>query len=709
MTTTHRSGGALAVDALLAGVSALVLASLSGAWFGQSDGVMIKWLPNVAAVMWAFHRRGCSLPALLGGHAAGLALAGVLEHSGSSGAQWFHVAADVIETALMILAIRRVSADGRIRRSGDIARIALFGLLLPAGCSATIFAMGLWASGRDWLLPAELWFTASLGVSTIVLMPWLVARSTLRDRPLEGIDPAGRWLRWAVSAGLLGAALAVPLFGSAHEDALVTLLVLMASAWLPLPASAAMFGVVTALHDAQIRSFFALTTPDAGSSPMSDVIRLATIVIAALYVRLLIAESRSASAASDQASRQLVDANRSMAELALRHRLALTAGGIGVWQTHIGTGETEWDDTMFRLFGADRGEGASPRDLMRAQLAPESLALARDALARARRGDDPPERTDYAVQLPDGTTRRIRTVVARMANRNDEVALVGAAWDCSMEYLAAEAMKARNADLAATLEAEAMSVLRARGEVAKAHAAQNDLVANVSHELRTPLHAILGFLDLAQEDLGPTDALDVARARQRIERSQQAAKRLLAQVDDLLDLAKLESGTLALRKRRILLPDLITQVAEEMGPILKARQQRIVVAGPADADLPAEVEADEHRSMQVLRNLLANAARFSPVGGVIAVSVRREANGPGNAFWVVDVRDEGPGIAEADLEAVFAKFVQVRGHRSKAEGGTGLGLTIARQIARAHGGDLRALPSTQGAWLELKLPAIRQD
>ncbi len=85
------------------------------------------------------------------------------------------------------------------------------------------------------------------------------------------------------------------------------------------------------------------------------------------------------------------------------------------------------------------------------------------------------------------------------------------------------------------------------------------------------------------------------------------------------------------------------------------------------------------------------------------------ADDPEGPQWVVDVRDHGPGIAEADLEAVFEKFVQVRDGSRKSEAGTGLGLTIARKIARAHGGDLRALPSTQGAWLELKLPATRQD
>lgn len=712
MTPSAHGPTAPWADAALALAAAAALAWLSGTLFEASDGVMLKWLPNVAAVMLFFHRPGASLAALIGGHAVGLAAGGLLQNTGFDGRQAFHVAADVAETLLMILAIRRISGDGRIRRSGDVARVAAFGMLVPAACSTLIFALGLWAEGRAWVMPSQRWFTASLGVATVVLFPWLVIRGHLDDRPLDGIAASGRRLRMASAAAFMGIAMALPFTGTRHDDALVALLVLMASAWFPLPVAAAIFGIMTALHDADVRSLLALAPHPGQASPVADALRLVAITMAALYVRLLIAESRLASAAAHAASSGLAAANRSLDELALRHRLALAAGGIGVWETRLDTGETEWDDTMFRLFGAERGEGIPPRALMRSRLAAESLATARQALADARRGDDPPEVTDYAIQLPDGTTRRIRTVVARMEKGRAGVALVGASWDCSMEYLAAETMRARNEELAAVLEVEALSGLRARGEVARAQAVQNDLVANVSHELRTPLHAILGFLDLAQDDLADAGSEAIDRARQRLDRSRQAAKRLLAQVDDLLDLAKLESGTLALRKRRIALPDLVGQIVDELGPILKARQQRITISGPDPAghgtSSPCEVDADEHRLMQVFRNLLANAARFSPTGGTIDVVFRAALDDADAPRWIVDLRDHGPGIAEADLEAVFAKFVQVRDGSRKSEAGTGLGLTIARQIARAHGGDLNARPSSAGAWFELKLPAASQ-
>ena len=713
MTPPARSGSAPWADALLALVSAAVLAWVSGSLFEQSEGVMLKWLPNVAAVILFFHRRNASLAAFIAGHAAGLALTDLVDHGGFDFRLLYHVSADVAETLLVILAIRRFSGDGRIRRSGDIARIAVFGMVVPAACSATIFALGLWAEGRTWLVPAQLWFTASLGVATIVLVPWLVVRGHVDDRPLEDLAPAGRRFRMTGAAVLLGVALAMPFVGGPHEDALVALLVLMASTWFPLRTAAVIFGVVTALHDTDLRTLFAISPRPEGVSSVPDALRLAAIVVAALYVRLLIAESRSASAAATAASRQLAQANQSLDELAVRHRLALTAGGIGVWETRLDTGDTDWDDTMFRLFGSDPGEGFAPRTLMRARLTPESLAKARAALAGVRRGDEPPDVTDYTLSWPDGTTRRIRTVVARLEKPKAMVSLVGASWDCSMEYLAAETMKARNEELAAVLELEAMSGLRARGEVARAQAEQNDLVANVSHELRTPLHAILGFLDLAQEDLAGGDRADIERAGQRLDRSRQAAKRLLAQVDDLLDLAKLESGTLALRKRRLELPELVGQIVDEMGPILKARQQRIVVARPQMAGsgeaARCDVDADEHRLMQVFRNLLANAARFSPHGGTIDMTIRCELSDAAGPRWIVDVRDEGPGIAEADLESVFAKFVQVRDGSRKSDAGTGLGLTIARQIARAHGGELSARASSRGAWFELKLPTASQD
>jgi len=204
---------------------------------------------------------------------------------------------------------------------------------------------------------------------------------------------------------------------------------------------------------------------------------------------------------------------------------------------------------------------------------------------------------------------------------------------------------------------------------------RRDLVANVSHELKTPLSALQAHLENlldGVEEANPA-LLEVMLGQ---------SERLSRLVDELLDLSRLESGDVPLQIEPIRLAPLVDRV---VGEIEVARPGRgIQTRNRVPADLPA-VEADRERIHQVLFNLLDNAHRFTPPGGVVTVSATR-----GNGSCQVSVQDTGPGIPPEHLPLVFERFYRVDPSRSRDDGGTGIGLAIARSVVEAHGGRIWA-------------------
>ena len=204
---------------------------------------------------------------------------------------------------------------------------------------------------------------------------------------------------------------------------------------------------------------------------------------------------------------------------------------------------------------------------------------------------------------------------------------------------------------------------------------RRDLVANVSHELKTPITAIRAHLENLLDGVEQPDpeTLQVMLSQ---------SERLGRLVEQLLDLSKLESGEVPLHTEAVPLPSLIAQVISEIGV---ARPDRSVTVG---ADLPDDlppVTADRERVHQVLFNLVDNAMRFTPDGGAVTVSADRH-----NGSVEITVEDTGAGIAPEHLPRLFERFYRVDPSRSREDGGTGIGLAIARSVVEAHGGHIEA-------------------
>ena len=220
-----------------------------------------------------------------------------------------------------------------------------------------------------------------------------------------------------------------------------------------------------------------------------------------------------------------------------------------------------------------------------------------------------------------------------------------------------------------------------------ANAAKSEFLANMSHELRTPLHVILSCADFG---LTRIDTAPLSKLKRYFEQIAQNGETLLTLVNDVLDLAKFESGKMAYEFCSADLTKLLRQVESECHVLTAARQLMIVLNVPEE-QVTLHVDPDKIR--QVVRNLLSNAIKFSPDGGTITLILRLE---PDHA--VVVVHDQGPGIPDDELETIFDKFVQSSLTKTGA-GGTGLGLAICHEIIRAHDGCIWAENGPSGGAL----------
>jgi signal transduction histidine kinase len=246
-------------------------------------------------------------------------------------------------------------------------------------------------------------------------------------------------------------------------------------------------------------------------------------------------------------------------------------------------------------------------------------------------------------------------------------------------------------------EEEAQQALVAmRDSANQASRAKSLFVANVSHEIRTPMTAILGYTDVLAEP-----GLDEGERRDAIETLRRNGRQLLALVNDMLDLSRIEAGGLALRCREIA----PISVAQQVVALLRdrARAKGLGLELELAADLPRAVWTDAVRLQQILVNLVGNAIKFTEQGSV-RVSVSLEPGEPRGRVRFA-VIDSGIGIAPADQRRIFEPFSQVDASESRRYGGTGLGLTISSRLAKDLGGEL-ALSSApgQGSTFSLLLP-----
>jgi two-component system cell cycle sensor histidine kinase PleC len=213
----------------------------------------------------------------------------------------------------------------------------------------------------------------------------------------------------------------------------------------------------------------------------------------------------------------------------------------------------------------------------------------------------------------------------------------------------------------------------------------------MSHELRTPLNSIIGFSDVIAAQKDPKTA-------EYAQHIGQSGRRLLDVVSDILDISKIESGTFTLNRQPADLGEIIADSVETMLETIAQRRQSIDLRVPRDLPM---LEIDQRRIKQVLVNLLSNANKFTSERGRIILIARKNPDGGIS----VAIADTGAGMSPDQIATALRPFGQVQSHLTRSTEGAGLGLPIARGLARQHGGDLfiQSEPG-QGTTVILHLP-----
>jgi signal transduction histidine kinase len=346
-----------------------------------------------------------------------------------------------------------------------------------------------------------------------------------------------------------------------------------------------------------------------------------------------------------------------------RLQLALAAGHLGSWVFDLSTGVLSASAQCKANHGLPPDvELRLEEDVIAAVDADRQPAF-REALDRAIT-----TRGVFEVEVPntwpDGT-RHWLLIRGRVV---DEAAMVGVTLDVTARRAAEEAL--RDADRQ-----------------------KDQFLTVLAHELRGPIAPIVNAAHVLQA-IGPPDAR-LVKQRETILRQ---ARQLAALVEDLMDVGRIREGKLRLERRRVEINALVQQAVETCAPAIEKRRHRLYVH---PAPRPLYVDADERRLVQVLCNLLSNAAKYMAEGGRVEVEAREE---PGLAL--VAVSDEGFGIPREMLATIFQRYVQVGASRHRAEGGLGIGLSLVKALVEEHGGTVRALSEGEGkgSRFEVRLP-----
>jgi PAS domain S-box-containing protein len=291
------------------------------------------------------------------------------------------------------------------------------------------------------------------------------------------------------------------------------------------------------------------------------------------------------------------------------------------------------------------------------------------------------------TRVRDGAAVTVEATVSTLETRADGMSSL--CWllrDMSARRETEESMHALNRSLNARvaqrtreLELALEGEQTARKEAESANRIKSELFARLSHEFRTPLHAVSGYLEILQQNIhGGLNA----EQRRDVGRIHQAQEHLLTLVNMILDFAKLEGGPIELSMAEIPIEETLRGAEALVAPQFAKKGVNYT---HKSGDPSLSVFADREKVQQIIVNLLANAVKFTPAGGSVDLDWRID-----DESLLVRVRDTGSGVPDDKLEQIFEPFVQLRASGSIPSGGTGLGLPISRDLARAMGGDVTA-------------------
>jgi PAS domain S-box-containing protein len=324
-----------------------------------------------------------------------------------------------------------------------------------------------------------------------------------------------------------------------------------------------------------------------------------------------------------------------------------------------------------------------------------------------REGVQKAMRRHFREQAPFDVECRLRTGAgdhrwfrmrgqAVWSDRNEAVRIAGSITDITQHKQTIESLlrlqgiaeaKAQIEAQAAQLASKTTELEQARAAAEGANRSKSEFLANMSHEIRTPMTAILGYSDLlANPGLSPEERRD------GVQRIRQNGRHLLAILNDILDLSKIEAGKMTLERIECPVHEIVTEIAALMRP--RAIEKGLDMGVEYSCRVPVTVRSDPTRLRQILMNLIGNAIKFTERGSVrLVVGMSREAPAvsPRISFQVID---SGIGISREQIDCLFRPFTQGDPSMARRFGGTGLGLTISRRLAEMLGGSISVTSSS---------------
>ena len=350
--------------------------------------------------------------------------------------------------------------------------------------------------------------------------------------------------------------------------------------------------------------------------------------------------------------------DRKRAELALVDRErqlneAQAISHLGSWQADLATGELNWSDEIYRIFGHEPGSFEPSVAAFHAAVHPDD----RELVCKSEEQSQQSGRHDviHRILRPDGTVRHVHELAqAETDAAGNLLRLSGTVQDITEQVKIEQAL------------------ITARDEAERANRAKSEFLSSMSHELRTPMNAILGFGQLLEHD----DTLDEDQ-EDNVREILKAGHHLLELIDEVLDLSRIESGRLEVSLEPV---EVCPVVRECLGLVANMAHKRSVQLSHHGLD-GVVVQADRTRLKQILINLLSNAIKYNHEGGDVKIEVKPATE---NRLRIL-VTDTGPGIAAARLEEGFAPFNRLGAENSEVEG-TGIGLTISQRLIETMGG-----------------------